>query len=235
MSAIQIIYGTSFVWLLVLPLMFGGAFGFIPMMATPDNVKSWQTQQTVLAASITESTTTAMIPSSSSRRTVLGLLWIASSQLLVQPLVNPEPAHAAYGTSSNMELPNYIEFLLEKNAVPDEGAFLYQGPDPQVQLQRLLDATKRLDSIAPLAEDKKWSQIQGLLTGPLGTLAQTLTAIASNASSKSSTAELMAKSKKVKEDIYTINLAASQKNPDAVVTNAQAAQASLEAFVRAAF
>ena len=104
-----------------------------------------------------------------------------------------------------------------------------------VQLQRLLDATKRLDSIPALVEDKKWSQIQGILTGPLGTLTQTLTSIASNASSKSSVTELTAKSKQVKEDIFNINLAASKKNPDAVIANTKAAQTSLEAFVRSAF
>ena len=221
----------AFVWLL--PMMFGGTTLGLTMMATP-NIKT--SSPSALATSRDTATTAAIPTSPKSRRNFLVELSSATAAAaILSGIASSEPARAAYGTSSNMELPNYIEFLLEKNAVPDEGAFLYQGPDPKVQLQRLLDATKRLDSIAPLAADKKWSQIQGLLTGPLGTLGQTLTAIASNASSKSSTAELTAKSKKVKEDIFNINLAASKKNPEAVVANAKAAQASLEAFVRAAF
>lgn len=32
----------------------------------------------------------------------------------------------------------------------------------------------RLPEIATLAEEKKWSQVQGIITGPLGTLLQTL-------------------------------------------------------------
>ena len=144
--------------------------------------------------------------------------------------VPPPSAHAAYGASSNLELPNYIEFLLEKNYVADESKFLYKGPDPKVQLQRLLDASKRLGDIPALADDKKWSQIQGILTGPLGTLGQTLTAIA-----KDSSADVAAQAKRVKTDIYQISVAASKKNQADVVSQAKAAEVSLDAFVRAAF
>ena len=141
-----------------------------------------------------------------------------------------EPANAAYGEMTNMELPNYIEFLLEKNAVANPDSFLYKGPDPKVQLQRLLDASKRLEDIPALAADKKWSQVQGILTGPLGTLAQTLNLIA-----KDSAPEVQAKAKKVKETIFAISTAASKKNEVEVVAKTKAAEADLEAFVRAAF
>jgi hypothetical protein len=143
---------------------------------------------------------------------------------------SPKPANAAYGDSSNLELPNYIEFLIEKNTVADPDSVLYKGPDPKIQLKRLLEASKRLEDIPPLAADKKWSQVQGILTGPLGTLAQTLNAI-----SKDSTPEVQAKAKKVKETIFSINTAASKKNEAEVVSKAKQAESELEAFVRAAF
>ena len=141
-----------------------------------------------------------------------------------------QPANAAYGETTNIELPNYIEFLMEKNAVSDPDAFLYKGPNPKVQLERLLEASKRLQDIPPLAADKKWSQVQGILTGPLGTLAQTLNFIA-----KESTPEVQAKAKKVKEAIFSISTAASKKSEAEVVAKTKAAEAELEAFVRAAF
>lgn len=141
-----------------------------------------------------------------------------------------QPAFAGYGETSTMELPNYIEYLIEKNSVTDPDAFLYKGPDPKVQLQRLLDASKRLADIPPLASEKKWSQVQGILTGPLGTLGQTLNMIA-----KDSTPDVQSKAKKVKETIFSINTAASNKNQADVVAKAQAAGADLAAFVRAAF
>ena len=140
------------------------------------------------------------------------------------------PSFAAYGDSSNMELPNYIEFLMEKNAVANPDTFLYKGPDPKVQLQRLLDASQRLKDIPTLAEEKKWSQVQGILTGPLGTLAETLNRI-----SKDSSPEVQAKAKKVKEDIFAISTAASKKSTEAVIAKTSAAAADLEAFVKAAF
>ena len=158
------------------------------------------------------------------------LFQLISTVLLWGGISTPQPAHAAYGESSNLELPNYIEFLIEKNAVADPDRFLYSGPDPKVQLQRLLDASKRLGDIPALAEDKKWSQVQGILSGPLGTLAQTLNFIA-----KDATPNVQAKAKQVKDDIFGINLAASKKNQAEVVSKTKAATTSLEAFVRAAF
>jgi hypothetical protein len=160
------------------------------------------------------------------RQTFLSSLLLATG-LALGPC---RPAYAAYGETSTMELPNYIEYLLEKNAVADPDTYLYKGPDPKVQLQRLLEANKRLEDIPPLASDKKWSQVQGILTGPLGTLAQTLSLIA-----KDATPDVQAKAKAVKETIFSINTAASQKNEAEVVAKTQAARAKLEAFVRAAF
>jgi hypothetical protein len=157
--------------------------------------------------------------------------FLASLLLITGSALGPSPpAYAAYGETSTMELPNYIEYLIEKNAVPDPDTYLYKGPDPKVQLQRLLDANKRLEDIPSLASDKKWSQIQGILTGPLGTLAQTLNLIA-----KDATPNVQSKAKAVKETIFSINTAASQKNEAEVVAKTEAARANLEAFVRAAF
>lgn len=146
----------------------------------------------------------------------------------------PKLALAADGDSAKMELPNYIEFLMEKNAVADPDSFLYKGPDPQVQLKRLLEASKRLQDIPQLAEDKKWSQVQGILTGPLGTLGQTLNLIAKDSSLQSSS-DVQAKAKKLKESIFGISTAATQKNGPGVIAKTKVATQELEAFVRAAF
>lgn len=145
-------------------------------------------------------------------------------------IMGAQPASAAYGEMAKQELPNYIEFLIQKNKVVDPDSFLYKGPDPNIQLERLLDASKRLKDIPPLAEAKKWSQVQGILTGPLGTLTETLNRI-----SKDGTADVQAKGKKVKEDIFAINAAASQKSTDGVISKTSAASGDLEAFVKAAF
>ena len=56
----------------------------------------------------------------------------------------------------------------------DPNDMLYKGPDIEVQLKRIGEAGARLPEVAALAEEKKWSQVQGIITGPLGTLLQTI-------------------------------------------------------------
>ena len=141
------------------------------------------------------------------------------------------PAIAKYGETSNMELPNYIDYLIEKNASVDQARVLYKGADPAVLLKRILEADKRLEEIPPLAEQKKWSQIQGILTGPLGTLSQTLNQIATPDSSP----KVRDASKKLKGDLIEIGQAASQKNGASCTAKTQQATKDLESFVKAAF
>jgi len=85
----------------------------------------------------------------------------------------PSIANAKGGDSASIAMPNYIEFLIEKNKVIDPNDMLYKGPDIEVQLKRIGEAGARLPEVAALAEEKKWSQVQGIITGPLGTLLQT--------------------------------------------------------------
>lgn len=142
------------------------------------------------------------------------------------------PANAKYGDSSTMELPNYIDYLIEKNnAGVAQGNVLYKGADPVVLLGRLQESNKRLGDIQDLAEQKKWSQIQGIITGPLGTLSQTLNQIATPDSST----KVREAAKKLKGVVIEIGQAASKKKGDVCTAKALQASQELEAFVKAAF
>jgi len=176
----------------------------------------------------------------------------ASSCCFVGGLMGlPQTCVAKYGASSTMELPNYIEFLMEKNAqgMPTAGA-LYQGADRVVLLKRLQDATNRLQEIPPLADSKKWSQIQGLLTGPLGTLSQTLNQIVTSTTASSDTnsnnedkkknknsngSNVQLVVKKIKADLIEIGQAASKKDAEACRTIAGIASQDLVGFLELAF
>uniref|UniRef100_A0A7S2IIV0 Uncharacterized protein n=1 Tax=Helicotheca tamesis TaxID=374047 RepID=A0A7S2IIV0_9STRA len=163
------------------------------------------------------------------RRSFLGI----STTFATAFLSNINPASAKYGDSTNIELPSYIDFLIEKNNAGkiDQDKVLYKGADPVVLLKRLQEANTRLKEIPPLAADKKWSQIQGIVTGPLGTLSQTLNQIATPDSS----AKVKDEAKKLKTVVIDIGQAASKKNGDACVAKAEQASAGLDSFVRAAF
>eukprot|EP00980_Cylindrotheca_fusiformis_P016770 scaffold5048_cov121-Cylindrotheca_fusiformis.AAC.21 len=156
---------------------------------------------------------------------------LASTGILFS-LQNVSPALAKSGDYTNMQLPNYIEYLIEKNeaGINPENA-LYKGADPTVLLKRLQEANKRLGDIPALADQKKWSQIQGTLTGPLGTLAQTMNQIATPDSS----AKVKEASKKVKSDMISIGQAAEKKNGAACAENARITSRDLESFVKLAF
>jgi len=113
----------------------------------------------------------------------------------------------------------------------DPNSVLYKGPDIELQLRRIGDAGARLPEIAALAEEKKWSQVQGIITGPLGTLLQTMNNVASIAGTK----EAKDAAKDVKTDLIEIGVAAGRKESAACVKAASKAAKDLEKFVMVAF
>lgn len=146
-------------------------------------------------------------------------------------VVFPSITNASGGDSANIIMPNYIEYLIEKNKVTDPADMLYKGPDIELQLKRIGEAGARLPEVAALAEGKKWSQVQGIITGPLGTLLQTMNNVASIAGTK----EAAAAAKSVKQDLNDINAASQKKDSTSCIKAAEKASTDLEKFVKIAF
>lgn len=144
-----------------------------------------------------------------------------------EPLTNV--AHAAYGDSSNIALPSYVDFLIEKNKQADPSTFLYQGADRDIQLQRIASAISQIETIPNIAQSKKWSQVQGVITGPLGTLIATMNQIGGkNKEAK----QLVAK---VKVDLFSIGQCATTKNESACIAATEATLRDVNEFVKVAF
>lgn len=141
----------------------------------------------------------------------------------------PPVALATRDYSANIKIPSYIDFLVERNSSVDKTKILYQGIDSEVQLKRIADATIRLQQIPEIAQQKKWSEVQGILTGPLGTLLQTMTAL-----SKSSDVAQKAAAK-VKGDLLTIGKEATNKNVENVIGATERALSDLESFAKIVF
>lgn len=146
-------------------------------------------------------------------------------------VIVPSIANASQGASSNIVMPNYIEYLIEKNQQTNQADMLYKGPDVETQLRRIGEAGQRLPEIATLAEEKKWSQVQGIISGPLGTLLQTMNSVASIAGTK----EAKDAAKAVKTDLFEIGAAAGRKESAPCTKAAAKAEKDLEKFVRVAF
>jgi hypothetical protein len=166
--------------------------------------------------------------STTRRAFVAGLVGTASA-INILSTSRIEPANAAYGSSASLELPSYIDFLIEKSKTIDNDSFVYQGADRETQLARLAKAAKRLKEIPAIAAEKKWSAITGILTGPLGELIAQMTQISGDST------EAKAAAKKVKADLYAIGAAASKKREAGCIEGTSAASIDLEVFVKLAF
>jgi hypothetical protein len=101
---------------------------------------------------------------------------------------------------------------------------LYKGPDLEVQLRKIGEAASRLTEVSNLASEKKWSSIQGIITGPLGTLLQNMNNLAQSKASKDA-------AKSVKNDLNDIFAAVGKKDSVAVNKAAEKASVDLEKFV----
>lgn len=164
--------------------------------------------------------------SNNNRREFVQTLVAGSTAILI-----PSIANAKDGDSAKIVLPNYVEFLIEQNKRTDPDLLLYKGPDIELQLRRIGEAAVRLPEVATLAEAKKWSQVQGIITGPLGTLLQTLNSVASIAGTKEAASAV----KTVKQDLNDINAASQKKDSALCIKAAGKASVDLEKFVKIAF
>jgi len=143
----------------------------------------------------------------------------------------PPPAYAAYGDAAKTEGFDTIQFLIEKNKVANPDDSLYKGADAEVQIKRIADAAKRLEEIPDIVQNKKWSQVQGLLTGPLGTLLQTInTLVKASSAEQAKTAAA-----KVKVDLNNISQQALKKNDVACIQATTEALRDLQSFTEIIF
>lgn len=167
---------------------------------------------------------------------MVGSLWAMTT--------SPLAASAAYGQDAKIELPNPVGDMNRRNneqclveslgtrqclVYLDPANKLYQQPDNKVLLERLDKASASLASIPSLVSSKKWSQVSGVLTGPLGQLVLTMQALTKLSENGG---EASALAKKVKSDILEIGAASDRKQGDKVLEYHQKATDDLVAFVK---
>ena len=162
--------------------------------------------------------------SSKTRRFLLSMILASAASS-----ITVSPATAAYGESSSLEFPSYWDFLVERNTEPDNSKALYKGADTQEQIKKIIDASNQLKKIPSIAQEKKWSQVQGILTGPLGTLIMTMNALSKESNDAKKAAA------KVKADILLIGQEVSKKNADSCIKATDEALQDLESFVKIIF
>jgi hypothetical protein len=157
-----------------------------------------------------------------------------------------EPAHAEYGLDAKMTFPDVVQGLSDRNSKQclveslgnreclvyrgDEEKLLYRGANVEVLLGRIQSAAQALEVDIPLLlEKKQWSQITGILTGPMGQLSSTLTALANLATD---TSDAKQKAQVVKQDMFNMGTATTNKKGDVVLQFQQQAVLDLAIFLK---
>lgn len=113
----------------------------------------------------------------------------------------------------------------------DEEKLLYKGADVTTLLSRVQAAAQALDrDIPPLVESKKWTQFTGVLTGPMGQLSSTLALLEKLAENPALAKQ---KAQIVKQDIFAIGTAVTNKQGDGVLKYRALALEDLAVFLKA--
>jgi hypothetical protein len=174
---------------------------------------------------------------------MVGMAW-AAGVLPAALLDAPQPANAVYGLDAKIELPNPYQSLSDRQnkqclveslgtrecmVYEDSANKLYQGANGKLLLDRVEAASQALSQQVPLlVEAKKWSQVTGVLTGPMGELLRNMNQLVELSENKD-----LAKSNVnlVKTDLYAMSAAVDRKQGEAVLKSQAAAMGHLVDFV----
>jgi len=107
---------------------------------------------------------------------------------------------------------------------------LYKGADAKVLLDRIQVAAQALEKeIPPLAAKKQWTKITGVLTGPMGQLSSTMTLLCKLTDRPE---EAKQKAQIVKNDIFAMGTATTNKAAEDVIKYQQLAIQDLAIFLK---
>lgn len=177
----------------------------------------------------------------------MGGLWaVATTATTSTALLGlPEPSLATAGTDANMAFPDVMQGLNDRNTKQclveslgnreclvyketDPDKLLYKGANAQILVDRVKKAADALKDIPPLVEKKKWNDVNGLLIGPMGELSSTLTLLCGGDAAKTKLA------RKVKEDLFAMGTATTQRQQDVILKYHAAATTDLAKFLEVA-
>uniref|UniRef100_A0A7S2YHQ8 Uncharacterized protein n=1 Tax=Entomoneis paludosa TaxID=265537 RepID=A0A7S2YHQ8_9STRA len=153
-------------------------------------------------------------------------------------------AFAGQGDYAKIEMPNVMQGMADRVnkqclmeslgnreclVYADDGAKLYQGANGQVLLGRVNAAIQAFENVPGLVESKKWSQVSGVMTGPMGELVRNMLLL-SDLSENGTQAKKMVQV--VKTDLYGISAAVERKDGATALKFHQAATKDLVTFVK---
>jgi hypothetical protein len=175
---------------------------------------------------------------------LMGNAWAIGLLPTMLDWTRPPAALAAFGADAKIELPDLIQGITDRSTkqclveslgsrqclvYADEGNKLYQGVDSQELLQKIDKASLALANLPDLIESRKWSQVLGVMTGPMGDLVRVMGQIADL--SENATAS-KARIKTFREQLYAISAAVERKDGEKALKFHATATDELVAFVK---
>ena len=170
--------------------------------------------------------------------TILATLGVSTS------LFPAESATAAYGDDAKMEMPNPLDQVRERQnkqclmeslgtrqclVYEDPENKLYQNPDTKALAERVEKSAEALATIPALIEGKQWIKVTGVLTGPMGTLSNSMDLLSKASNNPTANAD---RAKRVKNDLYGISGAVDRRNGGAAMEYHRLATDHLVEFLK---
>ncbi|GKZ01068.1 hypothetical protein MPSEU_001058500 [Mayamaea pseudoterrestris] len=170
---------------------------------------------------------------------MLGAIWASTT--------TPYAAHAATGDEARLAFPDPLQGLNDRNSkqclveslgnreclvyMADQESLLYKGADYQLLIKRIESMYGVLkDQLPKLIETKKWTQVTGVLTGPLGELVRTMNQVQKLVGTEK-TAACEKQVQVVKKDLYAISAAIERKDVRKAMAAYEATVKDLAAFI----
>lgn len=179
-----------------------------------------------------------------SRRSVFTAL-VASASLVTS---SAGQANAVYGADAKMELPNIAQGIADRTnkqclveslgnreclVYEDPENKLYKNADSKILFERLnssVDAMKRLPTYIT---NKQWSNVQSVLTGPMGSLSSTMNELVKLIDEESPVKnDCKQLSVAIRQDLYEIKAMVDRKDAKQAQASADKAEKKLEKFMK---
>lgn len=160
---------------------------------------------------------------------MIGAMWSAGVIPSVVLSSGAQSAEAVYGTDANIAMPNVMEgisnrvnqqCLVESLGNRDCLVYLdpenklYKGADGKELVERLEKSAESLSTIPALVAERKWSKVQGVITGPMGGLGTTMDKLSKMSENED---ELCKIERRIKNSLYAIAAAVDRKDGEKIL------------------
>mmetsp|Transcript_15271 Transcript_15271/g.27763 ORF Transcript_15271/g.27763 Transcript_15271/m.27763 type:complete len:236 (+) Transcript_15271:195-902(+) len=176
-----------------------------------------------------------------SRRSFL----ITATATLGFTIAKPTITNAVYGADAKIELPDIVQDMADRNEKQclveslgnraclvylDPENQLYKGSDAKLLFERLGSSIAALNDMPQYIENKQWNKVQGVLTGPMGTLSATMCELVKIVDDGGVQNKCKGLSVDIRKDLYAIAAAADRKQVKEALISYEKAEEKLEKF-----